>query len=215
MFSIKSSKLKIALTAFAAVLAVAAVVLLINRGKPAVSDNAISLKASNASERAAFLSQFGWDIEEDPVEVAEVIIPAEFDRGYEKYNEIQKAQNLDLTPYAGKRAKRWTYNIKNYPGYEGDSGTVQANILVYEGAVIGGDICSTELDGFMQGFDFPTKNAARISARLKFLLNFLFEGLEYVVVKELGYCHIKPVAELFESYNRQITAARVEHTVNC
>ncbi|MDD7216643.1 MAG: DUF4830 domain-containing protein, partial [Oscillospiraceae bacterium] len=92
---------------------------------------------------------------------AEVIIPAEFDRGYEKYNEIQKAQNLDLTPYAGKRAKRWTYNIKNYPGYEGDSGTVQANILVYEGAVIGGDICSTELDGFMQGFDFPTKNAAQ------------------------------------------------------
>ena len=55
VFSIKSSKLKIALTAFAAVLAVAAVVLLINRGKPAVSDNAISLKASNASERAAFL----------------------------------------------------------------------------------------------------------------------------------------------------------------
>ena len=49
MFSIKSSKLKIALTAFAAVLAVAAVVLLINRGKPAVSDNAISLKASNVS----------------------------------------------------------------------------------------------------------------------------------------------------------------------
>ena len=82
-------------------------------------------------------------------------------RGYEKYNEIQKAQNLDLTPYAGKRAKRWTYNIKNYPGYEGDSGTVQANILVYEGAVIGGDICSTELDGFMQGFDFPTKTAAQ------------------------------------------------------
>ena len=161
VFSVKSSKLKIALTVFAAVLAAAAIVLLINRGRPAVKDNAISLKASNASERTAFLSQFGWDIEEDPVEVAEVIIPAEFDRGYEKYNEIQKAQNLDLTPYAGKRAKRWTYNIKNYPGYEGDSGTVQANILVYEGAVIGGDICSTELDGFMQGFDFPTKTAAQ------------------------------------------------------
>lgn len=160
VFSVKSSKLKIALTAFAAVLA-AAIVLLINRGKPAVKDNAISLKASNASERTAFLSQFGWEIEEDPVEVAEVIIPAEFDRGYEKYNEIQKAQNLDLTPYAGKRAKRWTYSIKNYPGYEGADGTVQANILVYEGAVIGGDICSTELDGFMQGFDFPTKTAAQ------------------------------------------------------
>ena len=158
VFSVKSSKLKIALTAFAAVLAAAAIVLLINR---AVKDNSISLKASNASERTAFLSQFGWEIEEDPVEVAEVIIPAEFDRGYEKYNEIQKAQNLDLTPYAGKRAKRWTYSIKNYPGYEGADGTVQANILVYEGAVIGGDVCSTELNGFMQGFDFPTKTAAQ------------------------------------------------------
>lgn len=96
MFSIKSSKLKIALTTFAAVLAVAAVVLLINRGKPAVSDNAISLKASNASERTAFLSQFGWDIEEDPVEVAEVIIPAEFDRGYENTMRFRKRRTSTL-----------------------------------------------------------------------------------------------------------------------
>lgn len=158
VFSVKSSKLKIALTAFAAVLAAAAIVLLINRGKPAVKDNAISLKASNASERTAFLSQFGWEVEEDPVEVAEVIIPAEFDRGYEKYNEIQKAQNLDLTPYAGKRAKRWTYSIKNYPGYEGADGTVQANILVYEGA---GDRRRRLLDRAQRlhgGLRLPDKN---------------------------------------------------------
>lgn len=161
VFSIKSSKLKIALTAFAAVLAVAAVVLLVHRDKPAVSDGAISLKASNAAERAAFLSQFGWEVDEDPAEVSEVLIPAEFDKGYEKYNEIQKAQNLDLTPYAGKRAKRWTYNVKNYPGYEGRSGVVQVNILVYNGAVIAGDVCSTELDGFMQGLDFPTQKSAQ------------------------------------------------------
>lgn len=160
VFSVRSSKLKIALTAFAAVLAVAALVLIANREKPAVSDNAISLKASNAEERAAFLSQFGWEIDEDPAEVAEVLIPAEFDSGYEKYNDIQKEQELDLLPYAGKRAKRWTYNIKNYPGYEGREGVVQANILVYEGAVIGGDVCSTEQGGFMHGFDFPTKTAA-------------------------------------------------------
>lgn len=161
VFSMRSSKVKIAMTAFAAALAVAALVLVASREKPAVSDGAISLKASNAEERAAFLSQFGWEIDEDPAEVAEVLIPAEFDNGYEKYNAIQKAQELDLLPYAGKRAKRWTYNIKNYPGYEGREGVVQANILVYEGAVIGGDICSTEQGGFMQGFDFPTKTSAR------------------------------------------------------
>lgn len=157
VFSVRSSKLKIALTAFAAVLAVAALVMLANREKPTVSDSTISLKASNAEERTAFLSQFGWEIDEDPAEVAEVLIPAEFDKGYEKYNEIQKEQELDLMPYAGKRAKRWTYNIKNYPGYEGRDGVVQANILVYEGAVIGGDVCSTELGGFMQSFYYPAK----------------------------------------------------------
>ena len=35
------------------------------------------------------------------------------------------------------------------------SGVVQANLLIYEGRVIGGDICSLEQGGFMQGFDFP------------------------------------------------------------
>ncbi len=87
--------------------------------------------------------------------MAEVIIPAEFDEAYEKYNEIQKKQNLDLSKYSGKRAKRWTYEVKNYPGYENKKGFIQANILIYDGMVIGGDICSVELNGFMRGFDFP------------------------------------------------------------
>lgn len=61
----------------------------------------------------------------------------------------------------GQTRKALDLQHKNYPGYEGADGTVQANILVYEGAVIGGDVCSTELDGFMQGFDFPTKTTAQ------------------------------------------------------
>ena len=42
-----------------------------------------------------------------------------------------------------------TDEIENYPGQaEG----VRANILVYKNKVIGGDVCSVELDGFMHGF---------------------------------------------------------------
>ncbi len=154
VFSVKSSKLKLALL----ILFVAAAVILLSvfsKDAPAAKDGAISLKAGNAAERVAFLSQFGWEFDEDPAEVAEVIIPEEFDEEYKKYNDIQLGQNLDLAPYAGKRVKRWTYSIKNYPGYESKPGSVYGNILVYNGAVIGGDVCSTEINGFIQGFDPP------------------------------------------------------------
>ena len=86
--------------------------------------------------------------------VCEVIIPAEFDDVYEKYNELQKEQGFDLSLYASKRVKRWTYEITNYTGYE-NTGFIHANILVYDGKVIGGDVCSTELNGFMHGFAKP------------------------------------------------------------
>lgn len=158
VYSIKSSKLKIAAITAAVIIAVFAIVFYSPKEKPAVNSAGISLKAGTNEERIAFLSQFGWDIDEDPIEVTEVIIPSEFDSDYEMYNKIQAAQKFDLLPFAGKRVKRWTYSINNYPQYEDKKGVIRANILVYEGAVIGGDICSIELDGFMQGFDFPNKS---------------------------------------------------------
>ncbi|MDO4832305.1 MAG: DUF4830 domain-containing protein [Clostridia bacterium] len=121
--------------------------------------NGIVLKASDTKERVAFLSQFGWEVSEDPLEVAEVIIPTEFDETYKAYNDIQKKQGFDLEKYKGTRVKRWTYEIKNYLGYAGNSGCIRANILVCDGNVIGGDICSVELDGFMHGFKVK-ENAA-------------------------------------------------------
>lgn len=125
------------------------------------SDSGVSYLAADAQQRISFLSQFGWEVEEDPVEVSEVIIPAEFDGAYEKYNEIQKEHGLDLADYSGRRAKRWTYEVKNYPGYEDTDGLVQANIFVYDGRVIGGDICSLETDGFIQSFNFPEEKASK------------------------------------------------------
>lgn len=156
VYSVKTSKAKIFSVVLAIAVSVAAIVFVMNKKQePATNDTAISYKAENAAERAAFLSQFGWKISEDPVEVSEVIIPADFDAGYLEYAEMNKAQGLDLEPYKGMRAKRWTYDIFNYPGLENQSG-VQANLLVFEGRIIGGDICSLDLGGFMHGFDFPS-----------------------------------------------------------
>ena len=114
--------------------------------------NSINFKVENNQERLNFISQFGWEVEAEPVEVSEVIIPQEFDDVYNKYNEIQLMQGCDLRDYSGERVKRWTYIIKNYPGYSEKDTCVRINLLVFDGIVIGGDVSSTELSGFMHTF---------------------------------------------------------------
>ena len=90
-----------------------------------------------------FLSQFGWQVEGKAIEVTQVTVPAEFDKVYAGYNQLQLAQGLDLT--------RYTFKVTNCEGYEGE---VLANVLVWRKKVVGGDICSAEITGgFVQGFE--------------------------------------------------------------
>ena len=84
------------------------------------------------------------------MEQVDVLLPSSFNDTYEKYNQIQKEQGLDLLKYAGATCQRYTYEVTNYP--DADAGTVVANVLIYKDKVIGGDICSTQLGGFMHGF---------------------------------------------------------------
>ncbi len=106
-----------------------------------------------ADDRLKFISDFGWIIDEDPAEVRQIAIPKEFDDVYNNYNKLQISQGYDLSLYAGKSAKRWTYIIRNYPGVPEDEDYVRINLLVFEGKIIGGDVCSIKLDGFMHGFE--------------------------------------------------------------
>ena len=162
VLSLRANKKRLVLILAGVAVALLVLFFAVNRNTPAANDGAISLKASDAGERLAFLSQFGWEVDEDPVKVEEVIIPAEFNSVYEKYNQLQLEQNFDLTKYAGRTAKKWTYKIKNYPGYGEDCDFIHANILVCEGAVIGGDVSSQEQNGFMRGFDFPEQGEQRV-----------------------------------------------------
>ena len=107
-------------------------------------------KVKSNEDRIKFLEQFGWNVVSEPIESEEVIIPAEFDKVFAGYNEIQKSQGLDLGKYKKKKLTRYTYEVTNYEGYEGK---VLANILVYRNKVVGGDICSAESDGFLRGFE--------------------------------------------------------------
>ena len=98
-----------------------------------------------------FLAQFGWQVTGKAIEVKEVSVPAEFDKIYAGYNQVQVAQGLDLTRYKGKTLTRYTFKVTNYEGHDGE---VLANVLVYRKKVVGGDICSAEITGgFVQGFE--------------------------------------------------------------
>lgn len=149
MISIRTGKRKlIALAASLAILT--CIIVFVPRSDTSGSSQiAYSRQAETADQRIAFLKQFGWQVEPEPLEIRDVTIPEEFDRVYERYNRLQQAQGMDLLPYAGKTCRQWIYQVTNHPE---DSSTVRAVLLVYEGEVIGGDISSVAIDGFITGF---------------------------------------------------------------
>ena len=113
------------------------------------------LNLKNADTNAArveFLTGLGWKVSDEPVEVRDVVIPLEFDQVYQNYNLIQLDQGFDLTQYAGRRMKCYTYDVLNYPNGEEN---IRVNLLVYKERLVGGDVCSLRLDGFMHGLQLP------------------------------------------------------------
>ncbi len=99
-------------------------------------------------ERVQFLQGFGWEVNTEPTETREVMIPAEFNDVYTAYNVMQQAQGFELKPYAGEVCTQYRYKINNYD----NEPEVYATLLVYGDKIIGGDVASAELDGFMHGF---------------------------------------------------------------
>ena len=110
---------------------------------------AVFTDVNDESARINFLRQFGWEVKPTPLEEKSVVIPSTFDSVFEGYNELQLKQGLDLSKYKRKEVTRYTYEVTNYEGYEGK---VFANMIVYRGRVIGGDLCTESSDGFIHGF---------------------------------------------------------------
>ena len=103
-------------------------------------------------DRIDYLSAYGWQVSEEPVVTQELLIPEELDDSYDEYVALQSQQGFNLEKYTGKRVKRYTYEVLNYP--TGETG-VQANLLLYKNTVIGGEVLSPRLDGFLHGLAMP------------------------------------------------------------
>lgn len=117
------------------------------------ASTSVPKKIKSNEDRIAYLESFGWQVEQEPVSVEELLIPEQFDETYQEYLALQSSQGFDLTQYQGKRVKRYTYQITNYP--TGEAG-VQAALLLYKNTVIGGEVLSPSLNGFLHGLEMPT-----------------------------------------------------------
>ena len=70
-----------------------------------MNENISFNNVKTADDAIKFLAQYGWELDENPVEECEITIPKEFDKVMTTYNEIQKQQGLDLTKYQKKTYK--------------------------------------------------------------------------------------------------------------
>ena len=150
IFTTRLSKRKAALAVIAAGVLLAAVICLVSwlRGAPAgdlpqVADN---------PQRIAYLQSLGWEVETEPVETLQFLLPDPLAEPYLTYNELQKEQGFDLAACAGKQVARYTYTVTNYPGRPDG---VQLNLYVCEDLPVAGDVCCPGAEGFQEGLEFP------------------------------------------------------------
>lgn len=148
----KFSRKKAVLTVIGVGIVMAALILLAGRGGEEEAEQAPRL-ADNA-QRVAYLQSLGWEVEPEPVETLQFLLPQELAEPYLSYNELQKEQGLDLSQCCGKQVSRFTYTVTNYPGRaEG----VQANLYVCEDLPAAGDICCPGEGGFQSTLEFPAE----------------------------------------------------------
>ena len=127
----------------AAALMLAAVML---RSSPGCSFGVSELiNVTSAEGRIKYLSKLGWEADASTEECKYVLIPKEFEGVMLSYSKLQTEQGYDFASFGGLECKQYTYVVTNYPA----DGTVYATLYVKGGHVIGGDIHSANIDGFM------------------------------------------------------------------
>lgn len=113
-------------------------------------------------DRLAYLESWGWITGREPASVEDILLPETFDSSYDGYLALQKSQGFDLAAYAGKKVKRYTYSVANYPGLRQN---IWASLLVFKKTVIGGEVFCSQGDGFTQGLAYPAGTAAEPSQK--------------------------------------------------
>ena len=163
IYSAKMNKKKLLMLLVGAAAVILALVFVFGGGDEPENPRAAELKllqkcrlATN-DDRLALLTDLGWEVAMRPEETREVMIPSEFSDVYTRYNELQKEQGMDLAGYKGETVMRYTYLVVNLPSGETN---VRATLLVKGDRLIGGDVCSARMNGFMHTLLMPADESA-------------------------------------------------------
>jgi len=146
IFTAKLSKKKALLLVVLIAIVISAIILF--AGQRDQNPDRSGVPVRSEADILAYLEHLGWQVAPEALEIGEVLIPREFTEAFEIYNNMQIETGFDLRNYSGKGALRYTYRVLNYPGQtEG----VIVDVLVIDNHIVGGDIQSIHLDGFMHG----------------------------------------------------------------
>ena len=140
--------------------AAVAVALIFTLSTRAVTASAEVKHIRTNDDRLAYLGGLGWQVSLQPIATEELLIPKQFDDSYDSYLKLQKDQGFDLTQYCGKRIKRYTYQLTNYPDQDEP---VQIALLIYKNRVIGGQIQSAS-GSLLHGLTLPNSEEPQSTA---------------------------------------------------
>ena len=120
-------------------------------------ESAASPQLTDNTQRVADLESLGWQVEPEPLETLQFLLPKTLEEPYLTYNELQLSQGFDLAACCGKQVSRFTYTVTNYPG---KTDGVQINLYVCELLPVAGDVFCAGSGGFRQPLKYPTESAA-------------------------------------------------------
>lgn len=151
VFTAKLDRKKAIAFVIALALLLAGIILLVSlRGRRPKSEPPVKtpLTVSSASDAVSYLQSLGWQVDPEPLETKELVIPRSFTGVYADYAALQAEQGYPIAEYGGMKATRYTFRVRNYPSGEKD---IVADLVVCGQTVIAGDIQCTASDGFMVG----------------------------------------------------------------
>ena len=146
--SVRASSIKFFAVVFLSLAILASIFIGAGLGEAEAMSGSVNFSGIKTNEdRIRFISQFIPEISGTEKEKVEFSVPESFNRILMSYNEIQKAQGLDITKYKNKKVTRYTYELPSYEDYDG---TVFVNLIIYRGTVVACDVSSADPSGFVK-----------------------------------------------------------------
>ena len=143
--SFKTTRTKIIGTLCIILAVIIALILFFGAKDAGEAVESVSRHVKDNDERISYLAAKGFEAASEPSAVEEVLLPEEMDEILSEYNEIQLESGFDLSPYLGKKVKKYVYPI------DSEEETF-ATLYIYEEKIIAADIAS-HTEGWQRPID--------------------------------------------------------------